>query len=129
MPEGPEVTFMVARLNALLAGKYITSIDFHPTGRYGKKSPDHFTALAHLFPIRVLEVANKGKFIYFRLSGDIVIFQTLGMAGGWYTKEHKNLSFTLNYAESPRSDSVQEMLYMVDPTFCNYQNISRRWQG
>lgn len=115
MPEGPEVSFMVARLNELLAGKYLTSIEFHPTGRYGKKSPDNSVELISKLPLKVVQVANKGKFIYFILEGDIIIFQTLGMAGGWYSKEHKNLSFTIKYANSMASSAKSDTLYMVDP--------------
>ena len=116
MPEGPEVTFMVGRLNHILADKYITSIQFHPSSRYGKKTPDNFASLVGKFPLRVIKVANKGKFIYFHLEGDIIIFQTLGMAGGWYNKEHKNLAFTLTYSNSASSDTTtKNNLYMVDP--------------
>lgn len=115
MPEGPEVSFMVNRLNELLAGKYLQSIILEPTGRYGKKSPDNFSTLIARLPLKIITVANKGKFIYFQLEGDIIIFQTLGMAGGWYNQTHRNLSFTINYSKTNSNTDASNSLFMVDP--------------
>jgi hypothetical protein len=34
-------------------------------------------------PVKVLDVMTKGKFIYFIMDNDMILFNTLGLSGGW----------------------------------------------
>lgn len=97
MPEGPEVKSMVIQLNKYLSGKTLNQIIIH-SGRYSKKSPDNFTKFIETLPLKILEVRNKGKFIWFQFEGGWTMWNTLGMTGGWKLEKekHSHYEFILN---------------------------------
>ena len=101
MPEGPEVKSMVLQLNKFLKGKTLHQIVIH-SGRYSKKSPDNFNDFIQTLPIKIMEVRNKGKFIWFQFEGGWTMWNTLGMTGGWnLTKsKHSHCEFILDGGES-----------------------------
>ena len=83
IPEGPECLTLVAQLREKLDKPDITAIDIL-SGRYTRHGPpEGFDALRSSLPRKLLSIDCKGKFIYFTLSGDGYIFNTLGMTGGW----------------------------------------------
>ena len=101
MPEGPEVKSMVLQLNKFLSGKTLHQIVLH-SGRYSKKSPDNFNDFIKILPLKILEVRNKGKFIWFQFEGGWTMWNTLGMTGGWNLSKskHSHYEFILGNGES-----------------------------
>lgn len=104
MPEGPEVTIIAEGLNKLLKGKYINNFIVNKGSRYSKKAFDGSKEFMSRLPIKIIEIKNKGKFIYWILNNDTYVFQTLGMSGGWYHIYKPNTCFTLNYSDNPILD-------------------------
>lgn len=87
MPEGPECTIVARQLNIHAQTKTISSIEIL-SGRYLKKLPEGFSSFCSILPVKVTEISNKGKFIYWK-SEKGVIFSTLGMTGTYKTNENK----------------------------------------
>lgn len=53
-------------------------------GRYKKHKPfEGYYKLVNSLPIKVTNVMTKGKFIYFIMDNDMILFNTLGLSGGW----------------------------------------------
>lgn len=113
MPEGPEVKLVTHKLNKKLKDKYLKKIVIH-NGKY-LRYKDQFNDIINLLPIKIKHVLCKGKFIYIEFyDSDIIIFNTLGMSGYWFTsketkglpdsgyysKKHNNVEFVLNNKES-----------------------------
>ena len=98
MPEGPEVRIIVKQLNQILGTSDLNSIEIH-SGRYSKKSPDGYPDFISQLPLQLKEVKCKGKFIWFELSNDWYIFNTLGMSGGWKVNKEKHSHFTFNFTK------------------------------
>lgn len=118
MPEGPEVTTIAHGLSALLVGHEIHNLEFNNKSRYHNRAPDGFNSFMvdvrnPMVPVRVTEIANKGKFIYWRFSNGWVLFQTLGMSGGWYHTAKPHAGLTLTYKD-PRSNTGTLQLYFND---------------
>ena len=101
MPEGPEVKSMVLQLNKFLSGKTLHQIILH-SGRYSKKSPDNFNDFIKTLPLKIIEVRNKGKFIWFQFEGGWTMWNTLGMTGGWNLSKskHSHYEFILENGET-----------------------------
>lgn len=98
MPEGPECTIVARQLNANAKGKTLVDIELL-TGRYVKKSPEGFNTFKQSLPSEVLEISNKGKFIYWNLSNS-VIFSTLGMTGTYKTEENKYARVKFSFSDN-----------------------------
>lgn len=118
MPEGPEVRRTTDYL-LKFKNKILVNITFN-SGRYKKHGPfKNFSQLKKDFPLKIIEVNCKGKFIYFIFENNMVLFNTLGMSGSWQTIEakHNNISFHF--------DNLKSTLYFNDyrnfGTF-SYQN-------
>jgi len=97
MPEGVEVTLFSKSLNEFLKNKKITNIT-NLGGRYLKANESWH----QLRDLRIDQVLNKGKFIYWTFhDSDIVLFNTLGMTGGWTcrTTKHAKVEFELDEKE------------------------------
>lgn len=102
MPEGPEVTTIANGLASLLIGCEIRDLVFNDKSRYHKRAPDGYNSFMvdvrnPMIPVRVTEISNKGKFIYWQFSNGWVLFQTLGMSGGWYHTPKTHSGLTLEY--------------------------------
>tara|TARA_B100000575_G_C23141976_1_gene664833 strand:- start:2590 stop:3522 length:933 start_codon:yes stop_codon:yes gene_type:complete len=104
MPEGPEVTIITEGLNKLLKGKYINNFIVNKGSRYTKKAFDGCNQFMSKLPLKIIEIKNKGKFIYWILSDNTYVFQTLGMSGVWYHHYKPNTCFTLLYGDEPEHD-------------------------
>tara|TARA_B100000787_G_C16185027_1_gene294135 strand:- start:83 stop:895 length:813 start_codon:yes stop_codon:yes gene_type:complete len=94
MPEGPEVKSMVIQLNKFLTGKTLYQIVLH-SGRYTKKNPYNFQKILENLPLKILEVRNKGKFIWFKFENNWTMWNTLGMTGGWNLENGKHTRLEL----------------------------------
>jgi DNA-formamidopyrimidine glycosylase len=93
MPEGPEVTIIAEGLNNILSGSYILDFEFNSKSRYSKKAPDGYLDFQKSLIdglVKVIEVRNKGKFIYWTFSNGFYLLQTLGLSGGWFREEKRN---------------------------------------
>ena len=86
MPEGPECRLTVDYLNKVLRGKKVLDWVFCGGG-YTEEDPDGFQEFDISLPLKVKEVACKGKFIYFILTDDDgqehYILHSLMMTGRW----------------------------------------------
>tara|TARA_Y100001963_G_scaffold50095_1_gene70158 strand:- start:192 stop:1013 length:822 start_codon:yes stop_codon:yes gene_type:complete len=93
MPEGAEVRIISEDLAKKIGTRKIQGIS-PVSGRYTKKS---ISGLHHVHDavkekgsVRVIGVGVKGKLIFFILSDDLFLLNTLGMTGGWSEEEsHK----------------------------------------
>lgn len=95
MPEGPEVKRTVEYLNHELKDQMLV-VHTILKGRYLKQIWNGFSEFQQLLPLRVKEISNKGKFIYWTFYGtDFILSNTLGMTGYWSQKKskHANLEF------------------------------------
>ena len=110
MPEGPEVTIISENLNSILAGFEIYNMEISPTSRYRNKAPDNFLSFKEKLPLRVREIKNKGKLIYFKFQKNFFMLNTLGMSGIWRKKKDKHTSLILTYG----SGDVKQNLYFTD---------------
>ena len=89
MPEIVEVKRYADFLNKYLHNNKIIDIKILK-GRYKMHKPfKGYNKLIKLLPIKVIEVKTKGKFIYFILD-NLVIFNTLGLSGGWLYSNNSN---------------------------------------
>jgi DNA-formamidopyrimidine glycosylase len=113
MPEGPEVKKVTTKLDKNLKNKFLKKIVVQ-NGKY-LKFKDQFINIANILPLKIKNVKCKGKFIYIEFyDSDIIIFNTLGMSGYWFTKKetkeqpetgyyskkHNNIEFILDTKES-----------------------------
>lgn len=102
MPEGPEVTIMTEAINNLLKDTEIISWEFNNKSRYHKKAPDGYIDFNidltnENKQVKVIEIKNKSKFMYWRFSNGTVLFQTLGLSGGWYKKSQSNSGLIITF--------------------------------
>ena len=104
MPEGVEVTLFANSLHSFLNGKSLVDIEIL-SGRYIKKLPENFLEFKRDIPLCINEVKNKGKCLFFLLGNNgntHSIISTLGMTGGWTTRQtkHAKVRFLLNTNEN-----------------------------
>lgn len=110
MPEGPEVTIISENLNDILKDSLIVDFKVTETGRYRNKSPDNLLKIQEHFPLKILEVNNKGKLIYFTFEKRFYMLNTLGMSGIWRKKKDKHTSVELKYVKNNK----ESMVYFTD---------------
>lgn len=89
MVEGPEATYQAAYLKKHFAGRRLTAIKIKD-GRYKHHGPPaNYRAFATTFPLRLLDVGNKGKVLFFLFEDGWVIIAKLGMTGWFYRPADK----------------------------------------
>lgn len=97
MPEGPDIKVLINNLNKTFKNKNLENIEILK-GRYLKKKPDNYDDFIKELPLKILNIKCKGKFIYYELENNWLIFNTLGLSGK-YTYNDKlnnnNLLFTI----------------------------------
>jgi formamidopyrimidine-DNA glycosylase len=101
MPEGPEVTILAKSLNKLLKNRELKKIKIIKGGKYEEKSPLNFRPFTKKLPLKVEEVKNKGKLIYWIFSkkdgsSDFFMINHLNMTGIWSINQqlkHSALEF------------------------------------
>ncbi len=83
-------------LNKELKGLKILDINIIG-GRYKRHHNLFNKNLKIIFPLKIIKINCKGKFIYWDL-GDYILFNTLGMSGWWIYEndKHNNIEFRLN---------------------------------
>ena len=97
MPEGPEVKKVVDKLKRKLIKKNLININIL-NGRYKKKEPSNWNKLLDSLPLNISKISCKGKFIYIEFyDTDLVLFNTLGMSGYWFTLNELNQQLDSGY--------------------------------
>jgi DNA-formamidopyrimidine glycosylase len=102
MPEGPEVRRMAEGLERRICGKDLESLEILG-GKWLKKEPTGFGLIQEELragPLTVRWVRVKGKFIYAAL-GDIYMWNTLGMSGGWRDNFGKHSHLIMRFSNGP----------------------------
>ena len=115
MPEGPEVKTITEGLNTLLASNILTDFKITPKSRYHTKAPDGYNGFIQSIadsPVKVTAVRCKGKFIWWEFSNGWILWQTLGMSGGWYHIKKPFAGIELSYKANV--DSAVNSLYYND---------------
>jgi len=101
MPEGPEVRRMAEGLAKRIVGKDLTEAEILG-GKWLKKEPTGIDIIRQSLskgPLRVEWVKVKGKFIYAKM-GNLFMWNTLGMSGGWRDLRGKHSHFVLRLSDS-----------------------------
>lgn len=106
MPEGPEVTIISEDLNKILKNKKIIGFGITDTGRYRNKAPDNYNEISKHLPLKILEVKNKGKLIYFTFEKRFFMLNTLGMSGIWRKQKDKHTCFEIVYLKNGKENSI-----------------------
>lgn len=112
MPEGPEVTIVAENLNEVLKNHYVINFYATDNGRYRKKLPDNSVPFSEALPLKVKNVFNKGKLIYFLFEKNFSMINTLGMSGVWRKKKEKHTCLELEYSKTKTGETKR--LYFVD---------------
>jgi formamidopyrimidine-DNA glycosylase len=110
MPEGPEVRRMAEGLAQRIEGRSIVKAEILG-GKWLKKAPTGIELIKKELesgPAKVKWIRVKGKFIYASI-GDIWMWNTLGMSGGWRDQQgkHAHFSFELDNGKSVYFDDVR----------------------
>jgi len=113
MPEGVEVSLFSRSLNQFLQHKTITKVEVL-SGRYTKKPIEGLSHFKTQLPLIVDTVGNKGKFIYITFKNhDVVMFNTLGMTGGWSSIPNQNKHDRVQFKVIDETERT-EYLYFRD---------------
>lgn len=118
MPEGPECYKLAARLEKLLKGKAIVSVDIHG-GRYASHGPpqnlhlltDEIDRRVESNGVRVVECCSKGKLIYITLDCDLVILSTLGLMGKWTTTKSKHCDLSISFKADLQDEETKRLFF------------------
>jgi DNA-formamidopyrimidine glycosylase len=101
MPEGPEVRRMAEGLAKRIVGKELREAEILG-GKWLKKEPTGIDVIRESLANKSLSVdwvKVKGKFIYAKI-GDLYMWNTLGMSGGWRDLRGKHSHFVLRFSDS-----------------------------
>ena len=112
MPEGPEVTILTEYLNDKLAGDKLEKIEIQ-SGKY-KKATTKNNTIENLdrfkleLPIKIKSIKCRGKFMYWRFSGDWYCFMTLGLTGRVLIKDDiKKYTYQEQHEPSTRLSHIR----------------------
>jgi DNA-formamidopyrimidine glycosylase len=125
MPEGPEVKYLVDKLNRKLKNKILKNITIK-SGRYQKHGhPTGFDNFVNELPLKIESVNCKGKFIYFLFeNSELSIWNTLGMSGWWINKDEKHSNLEFKYDD--KVIYFNDMRNFGTFTFCNKSNLKKK---
>lgn len=140
MPEGPEVSRVARDLNVLLKDKILTNITILANSKYAKKAPDNYQNFIDKLPLKIEEIKNKGKLIYWHFDGYNYMLNHLIMTGYWGLEKGKYASLEFETADGKKIyfcdarkfgfveflDSKRELeikLSQIGPDFLNDDNF------
>lgn len=105
MPEGAEVRKYGESLAQKVSGTTLEEVNFI-SGRYTKKPPEGWSFFKENLPGPVVGVGVHGKFLYWILSNDTYIHNTLGMTGHWsdVSTKHSRVEFVTSRGSVYYSD-------------------------
>jgi formamidopyrimidine-DNA glycosylase len=101
MPEGPEVRRMAEGLAKRIVGKELVEAEILG-GKWLKKEPTGIEVIRESISDKSLNVdwvRVKGKYIYAKI-GDLYMWNTLGMSGGWRDLRGKHSHFVLRFSDN-----------------------------
>lgn len=113
MPEGPEVKTITEGLNTLLANNRLMDFKITPKSRYHTKAPDGYNNFVQSIAdgtVKISAIQCKGKFIWWEFSNGWILWQTLGMSGGWYHIKKAYAGIELAY-KLPNTDTNKTLYY------------------
>jgi len=73
----------------LLKNKILTKINILATSKYTKKEPDNYQIFTDKLPLKIEEIKNKGKLIYWIFDGNNYMINHLIMTGYWGLEKGK----------------------------------------
>ncbi len=113
MPEVCEVALTAEILNSKLKNKTLKSIKLI-SGRYTKIPPKGFDELK--FPYTIKSVNSKGKFLYFILENDEImyIWNTFGMTGYWSFEKSEHSRLAMKFDDDKVEDGPSGKVYYND---------------
>ncbi len=134
MPEGPEVKLTAENVNFYSKNNKITKCKIL-CGRYVRHGPpDGFQNFLDKLPLTINNVYSKGKGIFFELSDNVFIYNTLGMSGSWASSVDKHCGFEFTLLDN---NNLKKKLYFRDIRNFGYmkfihnkddfQQILNRW--
>ena len=115
MPEGPEVLSLSEYMKSIYSGgQWSIQKAELLSGRYNSENPPvGWNRLIETLPSQVLNIQNKGKFLYFLLENDISIWNTLGLTGGWsHSKYNKHNRISIHFINN--QNNLSRTMYFYD---------------
>lgn len=117
MPEGPEVSLMSYLLNENFKNSILKDIKI-VSGRYIRHGiPDEIKSfIKNKLPTKIIDVKNKGKFLYIELKNNLYISLSLGLSGhivftkNNYTHYHFETNKGIFYLEDMRNFATIHIL-------------------
>lgn len=116
MPEGVEVRLSTEMIKPLVLNKRVINVFTGKNSRYKSSKPEGFANFLNYLSnniCRVVQIGNKGKFMYWQFTDDWYMFCTFGMSGQWATQEGKHPCLGLYLGEDPTASF--ETIYFNDP--------------
>jgi formamidopyrimidine-DNA glycosylase len=111
MPEGPEILLTAQYLNKCLLNKEIGNIEVL-SGRYVKNKLVGLNKL--VYPLKVLNVSSKGKFLWFNLvdnnSEPVYLMNTFGLTGMWTNEFDEYSRVRIDLVKSDKSYYYSDMI-------------------
>jgi len=111
MPEVIEIRKYADFLKKKIKNKDLNELNILK-GRYTKK-PFEMYNIKNIFPLKVIDIKTKGKFLYFILENNYYFYSTLGLRGGWvyYSIEKNNYKFPIliDYINKNKLDSYKKV--------------------
>jgi formamidopyrimidine-DNA glycosylase len=111
MPEGPEILLTAQYLNKCLLNKEISNIEVL-SGRYVKNKLVGLNKL--VYPLKVLNVSSKGKFLWFNLvdnnSEPVYLMNIFGLTGMWTNEFDEYSRVRIDLVKSDKSYYYSDMI-------------------
>jgi len=105
MPEGPEITLMVYKLSKIFKNSKLKQIYINHDKF--KSKIKNFKNFENELPSKIIEIKNKGKFVYINLSNDWSLGFTPGMTGHfWIPDISKNFKTFEGYVYNSKHDHI-----------------------
>lgn len=105
MPEGPEITLMVDKLSKIFKNSKLKQIYINHDKF--KSKIKNFKNFENELPSKIIEIKNKGKFVYINLLNDWSLGFTPGMTGHfWIPDISKNFKTFEGYVYNSKHDHI-----------------------
>lgn len=119
MPEGPEISRYAGILADFFFQNPINDIKVL-SGRYVKKPIDNLNKI--MYPVSVVDIGTKGKFLFMELSNGFYLFVTHGMSGTWVTTDESSKSSRYGY-DDPKHHRVEFVTNKGSIFFNDFRNF------
>jgi formamidopyrimidine-DNA glycosylase len=116
MPEGPEVSYMTSILKKFINSKLKNIIS--------NKSSPNLNKFRKNLPSKILDINNKGKFIYFKFDNNLNLCMTLSLTG--HLLLHKNKYIIYEFITTKGNFYLQDMRTFSRFYFMNNIELSNK---